>query len=241
MQEHKIVHEANVKAAMQCFFHEMIEGIQINVGEELAGQIADGQAAPALKRQEQIIAGEIPVGFCLRIAAVNDFVNQPQGFTVGDHPANFALENLVVDAGEVLAQVAFQNVLRLPHELLQTPNGGMSAFAHAIGVTVKNEATLKQWVDDVDQHVMNNTITKGRDADHAFLGLVDEEGFIITGFVGVRSKLVQELQSIALEIAKEGKYVRAKALASGGFPRGEQKIFKGADLAIELFVGLHRV
>jgi hypothetical protein len=57
-EEQKIIDIAQVRMAPQITFDELVEFIEIAVGPELAGEIADGQTAwPS--RSEQIVAWEI--------------------------------------------------------------------------------------------------------------------------------------------------------------------------------------
>ena len=56
-EENKVIAISNVAANAEFLFHEMVEGIEIDVREELAGQIADRQASGA-ENSEQVIAGE---------------------------------------------------------------------------------------------------------------------------------------------------------------------------------------
>ena len=55
----------------------MVEAVKIEVGEELAREIADRQAAAALEWREQIVAGEVQLNRFLGIGAVHDRVHQP--------------------------------------------------------------------------------------------------------------------------------------------------------------------
>ncbi len=55
MEQGEVVHIAHVGRA-QNFRHEMIEAVEIEVGEELARQISNRQSATALKWREQIVA-----------------------------------------------------------------------------------------------------------------------------------------------------------------------------------------
>lgn len=66
----EIVHVAQIPLWPQFPKHELIERVQINVGEELRGLIADRQAAPTLERSEQVIAWEICGRFLLRVRLV---------------------------------------------------------------------------------------------------------------------------------------------------------------------------
>ena len=72
----------------------MVQTVQVDVGEELAGEVADGQAAPALERAEQVVAGVVERHRLPGVGAVDDAVRQRQGTGAGDAPAETALEYL---------------------------------------------------------------------------------------------------------------------------------------------------
>ncbi len=52
VEQRKVVHVADVRR-LKHLGHEVIEAVQIQIGEELAGQIADRQAATPLEWREQ--------------------------------------------------------------------------------------------------------------------------------------------------------------------------------------------
>ena len=79
----------------------MIEPVQIDIGEELTGEVADRDTAPALQGSEQVIARKIQVDRFLGIGRINDAVNEVQGLVAGDPPADVVLEDLVVDRRKI--------------------------------------------------------------------------------------------------------------------------------------------
>ena len=56
VKQHEIVHVAHIALRPQDILAEMIEAVQIDIGEELAGQVSDGEAPPTLPRREQVVA-----------------------------------------------------------------------------------------------------------------------------------------------------------------------------------------
>jgi hypothetical protein len=76
----------------------MVERVEVDVGEELAGLVADGDAAPALRRGKEVVAGEpVPHGL-LGVAMVDDLVDQPQDLGGLDLARHQALEEYLVSA-----------------------------------------------------------------------------------------------------------------------------------------------
>ena len=76
MEECEVVHVAQVALRSQDLLAEVVQAVEVDVGEELAGQVADGQAAPALERGEQVVAGVVEGHRLLGVGAVDDPVRQ---------------------------------------------------------------------------------------------------------------------------------------------------------------------
>ena len=118
VEEGEVVHVAHVPLRPQHLLAEVIEAVEVEVGKELAGEVADGQAAPPFEGGEQVVAGEVEVDGLLRVRAVDDPVGEVEGALAGEAAAKVALEDGVVDGGEVAVDVAAQNVTEAVAELL---------------------------------------------------------------------------------------------------------------------------
>jgi hypothetical protein len=77
VKQRKVVDITQIGRA-QHFGDEMIEAIEVEVGEKLAGQVADRQAAPPLVGREQVVAVIVKLDRLLGIRAVDDQVHQRQ-------------------------------------------------------------------------------------------------------------------------------------------------------------------
>ena len=73
----KVVHVTQVWRP-QYLGHKVIETIEIKVAEELAGQVADRQAAAALEWREEVVAVEIEVDQLPGVGGIDDQVEQRQ-------------------------------------------------------------------------------------------------------------------------------------------------------------------
>ena len=71
VEQREIVDVAHIGGA-QDLGDEMIEAVEVEVGEELARQIADRQTAAALERREQVVAVEIEIDGFLPVRAIDD-------------------------------------------------------------------------------------------------------------------------------------------------------------------------
>ena len=100
----------------QRLFDKVVEAVEIDIGEELAGEVADGQALAAGCGREQIVAGEIVQHWRLGIAGVDNLSHEPAGTPVADRSAEDGEQDVVIDAGEILRQVSLEDVAVFPAE-----------------------------------------------------------------------------------------------------------------------------
>ena len=68
VKQREVVHVPEISLRPQHFLAEVVEAVQIEIGEELARQVADGQASPAFEPGEEIVAGDsrgspVPAGW----------------------------------------------------------------------------------------------------------------------------------------------------------------------------------
>jgi hypothetical protein len=113
----------------------VIETVQIHIGKELTGQIANGNGTTPLQRRKEIrILREILHNRFLRIAMIQNRLDEPAHTIIGDFPAQHAIENVVIDAWKVFVDVALQHILVLAAKLCETINCPMRSFADPTGV-----------------------------------------------------------------------------------------------------------
>ena len=77
MEEHEVIHVAQI-GCPQYFGHEVIETIEIKVGEELASQVADRQTATAPEGCKEVVAVEVEIDRLLRVGSINNHIEQCQ-------------------------------------------------------------------------------------------------------------------------------------------------------------------
>ncbi len=107
-EQREVVNVADVRRP-QNLGHEMIEAVEIEIGEELAGQIADRQTAAAPERLEQIVALEMQIHRLLRVRAIDNQVQQGKRRRATDAAAEVRFQHRVVDRREIAIDVAAQN------------------------------------------------------------------------------------------------------------------------------------
>jgi hypothetical protein len=74
-----------------------------------------------------------------------------------------------------------QAIAVLLAEFLQAVNGGMCAFANTVGVTIGDEATVKNRFNQISKCVMYDAITKWCSGDFALFGFKYAEVMIVSG------------------------------------------------------------
>ena len=154
----------------------MVEVVEVDVGEELAGLIAQRQTAAALGRAEQVVA-DIPLAdVFLRVGVVDDTGGQLQNAPVLDLAVEPSLEELMVNTREVFLDVALQHIAMAAGEGSEAVHGGMSAFALATGVAIEKEAALEDRFEEAAQGVMHHPVAERGGADQPPFRLVNLEG-----------------------------------------------------------------
>jgi len=84
----------------------------------------------------------------------------------------------VVNAGEVLFDVAFQHIFVGMHKLGEPIHGGMSSLAFTTGVGIMDKNALENRLDDIAKGVMHDAVSERRGTNHAGFGVVDSEGAV---------------------------------------------------------------
>ena len=91
---------------------ELVQLVQVDVGPELAGQVADGKPARA-QRGKKAVAGEVGHRVLVGLdtnAAIQDLADQAHCPLVGDAAGQQAMQDLVVDGGKVLDDIALKGI-----------------------------------------------------------------------------------------------------------------------------------
>src|SRR5581483_9645156 len=78
VEEDEIVDVANIAWRPQHFLDEMIETVEVDVGEELACLIAQRQPAPPFQWTEQVVIRKPMLHLLLRVGVIDDQVDKPQ-------------------------------------------------------------------------------------------------------------------------------------------------------------------
>ena len=225
MEQRKVIDIAQVRRA-QDFGAEMIERVEIEIGEELAREIADRQAAPARERRKQVIAGKVQFDRLLRVRGVNDPVEEVEGRHARDAAAQVALQYAVIDRREVPEHVAAQDMgIKVPVPLIGL-NGAVRAFAGPVGKAVIDEAALEDRGDHITDGVMHDPVAERRRRYDPVLGIEELDLHIPSRPVGAVRQCTFKRQAFFFEIGEEGGRAGLAAFAERGAACGSDQGIK---------------
>lgn len=173
---------------------EVILTRQIPIGEPLAGQVSDGQSSSASMRLEQVVAGEVLHHRLLLVAAIHDQVHEPKDLPILDQSPEQGLENLVVDAWEVLANVALDEVAVAAHQRLEPIGGGVYALVLATGEAGRVHVPVEDRLQHVHQGVVDDSVTVRCSRDKPGLGASDPVRGEVSGTIGAFAQLLAQGQ-----------------------------------------------
>ena len=144
-------HEAQVGRAAQLTRHEMIELVEIAVGPKLTGQVADGQAARAVDGKQVVVreVDHVILSSQRAGAAAQNQRDQAAQIPVLDAPVEGVLQDAMVNAGKVLAQIALQNVAIALQPVLACVQAAMRALTDAVAIVLAG--AFPEWLDRLAQ------------------------------------------------------------------------------------------
>ncbi|MCY1427655.1 hypothetical protein D9M71_435120 [compost metagenome] len=257
MQQHEVVDVADVMPRAQPVFDELVEGVQVDVGEELAAEVADRQA-PVTRLADQALvlghaveqAGRAAQLVVLARVVHQDLQGQGAPFRFRDAVGQLLGEDALVDADEEVGQVALQ-VVRRPapvlgdaaHLGLQALGGIEGAAAGDAGAAVGDEAALDARADVVVQQVVHDAIAEVGRPDLPRLRVGDHEADGGAGLVGAIGQLGMQLHEVALQVELEGQCAPAAALVAPavqiGLHQGLERKFSTARCGSGCICGRH--
>ena len=140
-EKQEIIHISEISFTFQAAFDKMIERTEKHISPELAGEISDRQAARAQSRKQIIPRKPFHFIFFRQHAdpALEDLVTQPQYARIGYLAFQHSTQTGMVNGWKELADVALQEIGILARKGLSAVQGAVRAFAHTIGITVKDE------------------------------------------------------------------------------------------------------
>ena len=269
VQHDKIVNVADIVPALQRFFHEMIEAVEVDVGIKLACQIAN-RNTPSPIAAKDIPITDIPItvargpvprdakGFrttvargpvprdaalikktLLRITKIHNQIHQPQHVCIPNLPAEQRFKDTVVDRWKILLDVAFENIVTLATERCKPIDRFMRAFVPSASIRIEDKRPIENRFNDVAERVMHDPVAIRRGTDFPQLRLVNVEFMIRAGAIGARLQLLLQAIEFSFQMEIETGDFLLESFAILCFPCGEEQIFKRAYLVEKTVIGFH--
>ena len=120
---------------------------------------------------------------------------------------------IVVNAGKVLEDVAFEEICMFPQEVLGSGSGCMCPFVFASGIRIKNKGPLINGFQQAYQSMMDHSIPKRSCGNDSFLGFKNLEIAIGIWFPMVCGEFLPEQEELSLEV--KGKFLGVLSVGAG--------------------------
>jgi hypothetical protein len=188
MDQHEVVDVPNEVARAKPTLDELVERVQVDVREELAGQVPDGNAAvraectqALLWRDERKARGRAPTDGHLRCVMQHDLPHELPVLRVDPAPQQVE-QGRLVDGSEEIADIQLKNpgadltvASRIPQVALESSGCCVSALALPAGIRIADETGLELWFEQRMEQVMNDPVAEERRVDLARFRLVGDE------------------------------------------------------------------
>jgi len=148
------------------------------------------------------------------------------------------LENVVVDAGKEANNVRLEIVRIPPQEILSASDGPVSALAAAAGVAVEDKTAFVDGLQDVDDRVMDDAVTKRSRTDEPWFRFVDAEVVVASRSPRSSDQLLLELQKLVLPVEVEADGWRLEAFTATTALIRQQQVVPGSHLRPQVAVCL---
>jgi hypothetical protein len=126
-------------------------------------------------------------------ARFHDLADQRYQFSIADRPGKQFQQDVMIHVREEANDIRFQ-IMCVPAEINLSPiQRAMGALAAPAGVTVVNEAAFVDWFQDLDNRVMQHSVSKWRCADLSRFGILDEKMMVSTGLVSTTDQVSLKL------------------------------------------------
>jgi len=133
-EQDEVVDVTDVDCGAEFFGNEMVEGVQVEVGEELRRLIAEGQSALALEGSKEGVAGEVADGRVgKRTEAGDDACGEVQRGAAFDDAGELVQQDGVIDTGKILADIALEGIWAAAGSFGCLTESGVRAEAGAAG------------------------------------------------------------------------------------------------------------
>ena len=179
----------------------MIEFAEIDIGEVLAGQVADGQTFAGDAAGRRMINNQIQ--YSQKPGVLDDAAQQP-------------LQGGMINIVEIFSNIAFEEVSILPRIFLRPQNGGMAALAGAAGPAIVYQPSVEDRPDNIADGVVQHAVAKISGADAPGLGLTDFEDAKLSWPPCSASQFFLKFKQLLFQMKQEVGDAHSVFLVAGG-------------------------
>ncbi len=199
-------------AALQAMLDELVQAIEVDIGEELAVQVADGQAFVGVRLEQRLMRRHL---IQHRRVALDDIIpgavvihqhpRQPQRIVVVDFRREQGKQHVLVDGHEVIVDVELQIPSgpgavagRLANELPQPIHPRVYALAPATSIGIVDEDRLPNPLQVIHQHMVDHPVAEIRREDFPQLRAFDKKADGTGGGVAAPRQRRLQVQQVFL-------------------------------------------
>lgn len=156
---------------MQCVLHEPVEFMEIDIGKNLAREVADGNAAPTI--------GKLSLSLETRTnrVAINDVIEQLKRSLVLHAPSEEILEYIVIHIIEELVDVRSpeETLMVYSEKVLCSVDAPREPLAFPARPRIEEEYWIVAFDEIVVQEPVDDPVTERSDGDTALLRVIHGE------------------------------------------------------------------
>ena len=200
----EIIDVPDVVSRAEIVFDVLVELVEVNIGEELAGPVSQRHSLPVV----------------IRVVMLQDDPDEPQDVIVRDATSDDPEERVVIDGVEIALDVALETVpdhvvivtgtavasagpRDFARELLEAFDRGERSPAAPARVAVVNEARFEDRLEDVDERGMDDAIAEVALADNTRFGIAENELLQRPGTIRFGTQLVAQQRELVLVVLGE--------------------------------------
>ena len=216
----------------------MIDGVEVEIGEELAGEVTDRQAPGPPQWCEQSVAGEGIDGRASAGSIGQDHGQQPAGVRADDRSLQLGRQEPVINGGKVESDISLEHPGVFAAGSMKPAQRTVAAVTLAIGMAGGDEMALQRRGDHGNHGMVHHPIAERCGTHQAGLGFTNGEVAVGARCVGAALQLVLELKEFSLQIGAKGEHIGSVALALAGLAEGRKQCGKGRDAGVEIRQGI---
>lgn len=221
---HEVICVPDIVPDLERVLDELIELVEVDVGEELRCEISDGDAGVP---EESGVPSR---------KASDDRTQQGDGFLIFQTLFEDADQDIVIDGCEELMNVALEDEARpcavaayAPQYLFQRSHRLMRSLALPAGERVGNECWLEERIKHGEDRMMQDAILHRCFVDAALLGIADSEGAVWLMPIGSSDQLPMQAKKVLLQMSLEIFHILPFLLPFAKLLPGSEEIFLGSD------------